>query len=408
MAWRDDMRPGSFRGVPFLVAVTAQDETGRRAEIHQYPQRDTAWVEDLGRKTEPFSIEATIIGVNYLADAERLYRACGEAGPGQLVHPWAGTRSVFCLSAKRTYSTSQGGSAQFSLTFVDAGENRTPGNVIDSQAGVRGAADSASNASVGDFTRIFSTAGRPGFVAANGASLVRRLADRLGALALPGSRSLGLPGAEFARDLVDLRSGADGLVGSPADLATTLIGNLTGFGNLFATPRLRAVSFRSLNLFGRDFDPVPATTPSRLAEGQNQDALIGLVQRQAVIGEARATSEIEFDSFDEAAQVRDSLAARLDETAIAAADAGDDASFETLTRLRAATVRDISVRGADLRRLARLTPVTTRPALALSWALYGDDPTLVQDRADDIARRNRIAHPGFVTGGRQIEVLSNG
>jgi prophage DNA circulation protein len=71
-------------------------------------------------------------------------------------------------------------------------------------------------------------------------------------------------------------------------------------------------------------------------------------------------------------------------------------------------VRDITARGADLSRLVHITSPQTRPALSLAWQLYGDDPDAVSTRADEIARRNRLAHPGFVPGGRDIEVIADG
>ena len=50
-SWREDLRPASFRGVPFLV-----DEShvviGRRVVLHEYPLRDKPYAEDLGKNRE--------------------------------------------------------------------------------------------------------------------------------------------------------------------------------------------------------------------------------------------------------------------------------------------------------------------------------------------------------------------
>ena len=46
----EDLRPASFRGVSFQVDV-ASLSAGRRVQVHEYPQRDQPWVEDLGRAT---------------------------------------------------------------------------------------------------------------------------------------------------------------------------------------------------------------------------------------------------------------------------------------------------------------------------------------------------------------------
>lgn len=46
--------------------------------------------------------------------------------------------------------------------------------------------------------------------------------------------------------------------------------------------------------------------------------------------------------------------------------------------------------------------MTTMPALLIAHRVYGD-----ARRADDIVSRNRIAHPGFVSGGQVLEVLKD-
>ncbi|WP_374707575.1 DNA circularization N-terminal domain-containing protein, partial [uncultured Deefgea sp.] len=40
MAWREQLQPASFRGVPFYV-YTSSGEVGRRNVVHEYPLRDT-------------------------------------------------------------------------------------------------------------------------------------------------------------------------------------------------------------------------------------------------------------------------------------------------------------------------------------------------------------------------------
>ncbi|MNN99925.1 hypothetical protein D3C81_2196910 [compost metagenome] len=48
--WRDRKQGASFRGVPFLVD-TDSVPVGRRTQLHEFPQRDQPFVEDLGRRT---------------------------------------------------------------------------------------------------------------------------------------------------------------------------------------------------------------------------------------------------------------------------------------------------------------------------------------------------------------------
>jgi len=116
-----------------------------------------------------------------------------------------------------------------------------------------------------------------------------------------------------------------------------------------------------------------------------------------------ATTEIVFESYDDAVAVRDDLAERIDAAAFDMADVGDDAGYEALTTLRLALVRDVTQRGGSLDRLYSYTPPSSEPALVTAQRLYGD-----ADRAQEIVDRNRVRHPGFVPAGAVLEVLTDG
>ncbi|MFX9939048.1 DNA circularization N-terminal domain-containing protein, partial [Acinetobacter baumannii] len=66
MTWRDQLRPASFRGVPFHV-TQATGTFGRRSVTHEYPFRDLPYVEDLGRRARTLRIEALLLGEDYMA-----------------------------------------------------------------------------------------------------------------------------------------------------------------------------------------------------------------------------------------------------------------------------------------------------------------------------------------------------
>ncbi|MBE8595340.1 DNA circularization N-terminal domain-containing protein [Xenorhabdus sp. BG5] len=53
--WAEHLRPASFRGVPFAV-ISGESVFGRRQAVHEYPYRDTAWIEDLGRATRRITL----------------------------------------------------------------------------------------------------------------------------------------------------------------------------------------------------------------------------------------------------------------------------------------------------------------------------------------------------------------
>ena len=91
------LRPASFRGVSFQVNGTDLG-AGRRVQVHEYPQRDQPWVEDLGRATREIAFDGFLIGADYVDQANQLLAALETAGAATLVHPWLGSMQV-CLSA---------------------------------------------------------------------------------------------------------------------------------------------------------------------------------------------------------------------------------------------------------------------------------------------------------------------
>jgi len=57
VSWRDNLRPASFRGVAFEVSEHTVD-LGRRFAVHEYPLRDAAEIEDMGKLARTYSVEA--------------------------------------------------------------------------------------------------------------------------------------------------------------------------------------------------------------------------------------------------------------------------------------------------------------------------------------------------------------
>ena len=82
-----------------------------------------------------------------------------------------------------------------------------------------------------------------------------------------------------------------------------------------------------------------------------------------------------------------------------ALSASDDL-YNSLSDLSAAIVADLGTR-PGLPSLVALTLTVDLPALVIAQRLYGDAA-----RAEDIVARNQVAHPGFVPGGRTLEVLN--
>jgi len=396
MSWRDELQPGSFRGVSFRARST-DGQLGRRVALHEYPGRDLPYAEDLGRKARRFSLELYVLGDDYMDRRDQLIDALNQAGQGTLIHPWRGQLNVVVLDARGPRETTRdGGRASFSVTFVEAGKNREPAAQIDTAAKLQGQADQVDSQLVEDFQNQVDTDGA-GFIADNARSTLQQAADSIDQI----SRLVSAPGGVASEQFNNLSAFADSLsslISAPGNLAIELIGLVKGVADLAAKPLDAFDVYTQLFTWGDDADPVPTTTPSRKKQATNQTAIADLVRRSALTAAVRQSAAHNYNSVDQAVSMRDRLIDQLEDESLSA---GDDL-YPQLLDLRVALVADIDTRGADLPRIVTHTPAATLPALVLAHQLYGDC-----NRAEELVTRNLVRHPGFVPGGDALEVLTD-
>lgn len=406
MAWRDELRPASFRGVSFHVEQT-NDTVGRKSALHKYPLRDTAYLEDLGLDADVYEIDAFVLGSDYMDRRDALKAALLQKGPGELVHPYYGTMQLSVYGEIRiSQSSRQGGMATFSIAFVKTDDKVYPDTASDTRFSVASLATAAEEALGVSFADAFDVLDAADFVASEAAAILGEAITTIDSVA-GAIISAGSELTSFVGMIEELEGSVVRLIRAPQTLAQKLIGSIGGLLFLNSSSDTTSKSYRAplravvqLASFGEDLDAVSETTPSRKQQAANQEALVTLVRRAAIVAAARAAADVDFTSYDDAATVRDSLAELFEAEIVKAGDAGDDGGYEALGLVRAAMMEDITARGAQLSRLGTFTPPETMPAFLIAYRLYGD-----ASRADEIVARNKIRHPGFVPGGVALEVL---
>ncbi len=127
--WSEHLHPASFRGVPFAV-VSGESVFGRRQAVHEYPYRDTAWIEDLGRATRKITLRGFIVqdsrvyhAPDVITQRKNLVAACETGSTGTLVHPTLGelTVSVTESGLRMNESVESGRVFEFTLTVIESG-----------------------------------------------------------------------------------------------------------------------------------------------------------------------------------------------------------------------------------------------------------------------------------------------
>ena len=151
MSWKDELlwadstnqlrKKASFRNAFFFVA-DSDAGFGRRNIIHQFPNNNRPFIEDLGRNVNTFLIKGYVIGnsdndQNYFTERNALIQALAEEGSGQLYHPFLGVWTVSLIEEVRMRETfREGGIARFDMNFIEdpgiKATETTPGNSIGS------------------------------------------------------------------------------------------------------------------------------------------------------------------------------------------------------------------------------------------------------------------------------------
>lgn len=107
-----------------------------------------------------------------------------------------------------------------------------------------------------------------------------------------------------------------------------------------------------------------------------------------------AKMSLTLDSKQAAIDYRNEVIALMDDLS----ETATDEVFDAVQSLRAAVVRDVNERIAQLPAVMTFNSNETLPALVLAYQLYGSI-----DNEDDIINRNHVRHGGFVAG--EIEYL---
>ena len=416
MAWRDNYRAATFRGVGFFVA-TADSSHGRRQAVHETAQRDVPYTEDLGRKSREFGITGYLLGKEYDVAREELIKVCEQAGPGVLVHPYRGELTVVCRGLTVSESSEEGGKCTISMTFLEAGEASYPSATVDSVNAISAKAGEVTEAGKENFVGDFLTKGYPSFVAEAATTQIKGLSDFLSSPEFIVSSDIQAV-SDYYDKVKGIGSDAFNLIQAPFEFAGQVVDAISSIRSAFGGSAFGMLMSLYNQYFPSAEDTPSAGTPSRQQVVKNTSAVSALV-RQAAISEAavaavvtqttedvsnggtKTTSEpTKYDSYEAAIAVRTELADRLDEEG---ETTSSDLVYVAVTDLRTVVVQAVPDPEQDLPRLATFSPRQTLPSLLVAYQLYGD-----ASRAEDIVLRNDPRRPGFLIGGQPLEVLANG
>lgn len=388
----------SFRGVPFEI-LEQERGGGKRATTHTYPYIDTPFTDDLGRNARVWRVQAIISGENYDRDVARLVNAFDKRGRGRLELWFGDPLSVVARDHRVIEKSDAQGFARISVEFVEAGrriqpERRAGRSLIDRALGQVKAAATAAFPAVASNVSTVGSLGQRMFDL--GAQLQGELAEKLDII----DRNAG-GASEAASNLADFSGRLASLATDAGGLATSVLGLVD---DLVAIPGEIAGKFAAiadLVGWGDTLDPVDVSTLNGQLEAANQDALADLVSRLAAGQLASLTTQMTFESAQDASEHRERLSALLDGVLLRAADGGNGTVFSELRAAKATAIQDLDARAARLPVRVEMSLRADTPSIVLAYRLYEDAA-----RGPSIADRNRVRHPAFMPAVTPLEVIS--
>jgi prophage DNA circulation protein len=151
-SWSGQLRPASFRGVPFAV-LGGTSKFGRRNAVHEYPfkEKNAAWVEDVGRAARHINVSGFLVGDDVIAQRERMIAAVETPGAGALIHPTLGRLNVSTIDFSTEERWDQGRVFQLTFAFIEAGQRVFPSVETSTGSAVKSACKAADAAASTDF-----------------------------------------------------------------------------------------------------------------------------------------------------------------------------------------------------------------------------------------------------------------
>ncbi len=400
MSWQQQLKQASFRGVPFFVDTSGMP-FGRRNIGHEYPYRDVPYSEDLGKKARSFSIQAYLLGDDYLDQMDRLVEAIeGSDQPGTLIHPTKGTMLVVPGECSRQFSKDAGGIEYLELNFKQAGQNQYPEKSLTSASKVKETATTAREALTNVFSSVFDASSKPQYIPDDAATVSDSFVSKVQSL-LQGATPTTDGAAAIITALQPLIDDAPTMLQTAATWASQIQTVVVAIRDGFTDPRNAYTVNKGLLTFGDTFTPIIEVTSNRTLQKVNRDAQTSLVRSQALTAMAESTSDMTFDSYNTAVAYRDQLSTAIDDEVLILGNTDNDQAVLALEELRADMVGDITARSANLKRVKTIQRNETVPAVVLAYDLFG-----TTEQESDIITRNNIKRPGSLPAGVPIEVLA--
>ncbi|MBQ9236111.1 MAG: DNA circularization N-terminal domain-containing protein [Alphaproteobacteria bacterium] len=404
-----EYRKASYKGIEFEVD-SRSFTGGRRLQVHEYPNKDVPYTEDLGKKADNYAVTAFVLGSDYESKRDSLKKACLDGEAGTLIHPDYGSIEVKCDSITVKETKDQGGMAVFELVFIEAGEKAIPETSIDLSESVLGASGNMLSSAKDNFSKAFKIASGVaeitalvGGIATSATSALNSIGSGLDyAEGLTGSVTSAMNKVVDAASLaLSLKTNAKSLLNTPSALAAQMDAVFSVVTSLAGKKPEAFKTVRNLASGTNASESVSTSNTDAVAEKQSMQQLEQLTKQIVIAKEAEIITEIEFENADEATSILESFVSDTEEVELFEDIEPSNEVMQSLREVREAVVQYVREIILELPRTKTVTLSEKTPSLVLAYDLYED-----LSRADEICKKNKIPYPAFVPADKDLRVLT--
>lgn len=407
MTWRDQLQPASFRGVSFLT-LSHTLAGGRNIVVYEYPNSEQFSSDDFGKKVKQYSIQAYLLGADYIDQRDRLLRALEEPGAALLVHTYLGEVQAHCSSWSITEQAQDGGYIELSLTFTPLGTQQIT-NVSSNQSFIlNDRADRLISSSGSNFLSNISILNVPeyvrGGVTTSLSSFGSLVKDRISSGVFSNETAFQVQDSVFSQNFASLFFEINRLVSPGAELLSSgqnIVNSILSVGSLINSVGSTGKSARSVFKKARELDYTPEVelTANRKVQNKNSKTTVNYLKVVSVANEAKSLLVSDFESLDEALLARNDVITQID---FLRNNSLFDDEFQDLGFLKAEIISAVPFEGQGLPSVQDIELPESEPALVTSYRLYGN-----VNSSEDIVKRNKVLHGGFLPSNKKLQVLIN-
>lgn len=414
----------SYKGFPFWFERDDEDG-GLAIVVHEFPNSDTTFNEDLGESARYFSGNAYVTGDDADTQAAAFIQILVSHGPGVLVIPTRGAITVRAKTFKRTSDKDRNGYIAFEVKFVREGQSVAFPSVPLLQQTAFDATAALGSAIVAAAPGLVQVLNQPGFVADAAADQVAAVAGTIDAVrtstpvtpavsqavagdvqAIANSAAALLDPAGVApTDLADFTAAVD-LAPAPANGTAAIAAALVATVQLLASGLDAAVAQDAAASLALAFAvPPPSASPPYSANAAtaaaNVAGVLQLARLASLCAWANAVISRTYTDRPSAVTARAEAAERFERELNSCPGARFAQLYIAIEAVQGDVVAYLTQLMANLAPVKEVSAAISLPSLVAAWKLY-QDPT----RGVDLALRNGVRHPSFMP--LQFQALAPG